>query len=59
MKLSKVAEDIANTVTYENFDLIYYDFDIRPSIELWVRSLRYLISNFLVAYEQFQFSSLN
>lgn len=59
MKLSKVAEDIANTVTYENFDLIYYDFDIRPSIELWVRSLRYHISNFLVAYEQFQFSSLN
>jgi len=35
MKLSKVAQDIAETETFEHFDMIYYDFDIRPSIELW------------------------
>ena len=37
MKLSKAAQDIAETETFEHFDMIYYDFDIRPSIELWFR----------------------
>ena len=36
-KLSRVAQDIAETESYQHFDMMYYDFDIRPSIELWER----------------------
>ena len=36
VKLSNVAKNIAETENYDHFNMIYYDFDIRPSIELWV-----------------------
>ena len=46
-KLSKVAANIADTTSYEHFDLIYYDFEIGPQIELWLGIRYFIISNIL------------
>ena len=36
LKLSAVSKNIVDTESYSHFDMLYYDFDIGPSIELWL-----------------------